>query len=134
MVQVRGELVHKDPYVSVYFDINYRGIARYAMQSVELGQVLDRIAGGVTRYARLISPYDPNSDSQVHYRDSWQHYPYTERRVGDPPLGAMPRQAQIVMNDSAHAMAVEFGNGRTNPIYGHRIFAKLVDYIESYIP
>lgn len=134
MVQIRGELVHVDPYVRVYFDINYKGIARYAMQSVELGQVLDRIAGNVTRYAKAISPYDPDSDSEAHYRDSWQHYPYIERRVGEPPLGAMPRQAELVLNDSSHALAVEFGNGRTSPMYGHRIFPKLVDYIESYVP
>jgi hypothetical protein len=139
MVQIRGQRVYTSPNMTIHFDMDYDGIARYAMQSTELGAVLHTRAAATTAYARSISPYEPHDARKAgrpHYRDSWQHLPYIERRVGDPPLGQMPRQAQLIYNDSPQALAVEFGNGQGTSyesLYGHRIFAKIVDYLEGHI-
>lgn len=140
MAQIRGDLVYKGKDIEVYFELDLAGIAKYALRSVELGGVLERMAGNTKRYAEAISPYDAGDDERdrkagrAHYKDCWETIPYIERRTGGPPYGPMPRQAQLVINTSEHAAAVEFGNGRTGQIYGHRVFPRLFDYLAGYIP
>ncbi|MET0701723.1 MAG: hypothetical protein ABWY93_18890 [Mycobacterium sp.] len=140
MAEIRGDVAYRGPNLIIHFDLDVHGLSRYAMESRELGETLNRIAGTTKRFAESISPYDARTDDRddklgrPHYRNSWSHVPYIERRVGQPPLGKLPRQAQLVINDSPQALIVEFGDGsRGNNPYGHRIFPKLFDFLESYI-
>lgn len=138
MAEVRGDIVYKSPNMTIRFDLNRSGIVHYAMTSSHLGTALENLVSATKRYAELISPYDRDRDRRTpgdlkgpHYKDSWRTTPYIERHAGDPPF---PRQAQLLQNTSPHARIVEFGNGKGDHPYGHRVFADLFDFLEHYIP
>lgn len=120
---IRGKLVYRDEKISLYFDLSYTGIQRYALSSTELGHALGDIAEAAKTYAEFISPYDPQDDPP-HYINSFEISPYVERRIGKP---IRPRQARLLINNNDAALFVEFGNGRDGT--GHHVFDKTMDYI-----
>jgi hypothetical protein len=136
MASIRGRLVYEDDTIALYFDMDFKGIARYALESRELGRNLDDLARATKSYAESISPYDDRVGDdrdrvEPHYRNSWSTTEYIERRIGEGPHGKLARQAQLVTNNSQHAVLVEFGGGTGNNPYGHRIFPRLFEFLES---
>lgn len=125
----RGKKVYTGVHVDAYFDMDYPGITRYALRSDELADALGNIAEAGRAYAQAQSPRGKTRDGEgPAYADSWVVVPYIETRVGNPPF---PRGAYTLANTSAHALAVEFGNG-TAADPGHRVFAKTLDFLHTY--
>jgi hypothetical protein len=125
MAQVRGQKVYTGHSVHAWFDMDYPGIAHYAVTSNQLGDALQDLAESGKEFAEQISPR--SSGPGPHYADSWRVTPYIETRVGDPPF---PRGAYTLANISSHAEVVEFGNG-TDADPGYRIFAKAIDFMRG---
>ncbi len=128
MAQIRGQKVYTGTRVDAWFDMNYPGIAHYALTSNAHADALADLVETGRDYAESISPRSPRrTDDEAHYADSWTVTPYIETRVGDPPF---PRGAYILANLSPRATLVEFGNG-TAADPGHRIFEKTLDYMRG---
>ena len=101
---------------------NYDGIGKL-LASEEMRAAMHEKAGHVADAARAISPIGPLTDREKeHYIEAWT----VASGVRDEPTR---RAYGRVMNDSDHAAAIEYGNGRTSPktIDAHHVLTRALD-------
>lgn len=104
------------------FQPNYRGLGEL-LASPEMQAAMHEKAGHIADAARPISPIGPLSKREKeHYAEAWT----VSSGVRDEPTR---RAYGRVENDSEHAAAVEFGNGRTSrkTIEPHYVLTRAID-------
>lgn len=104
------------------FQPDYHGLGEL-LASEGMRAAMHEKAGHIADAARAISPIGPLTDREKeHYIEAWT----VSSDVRDEPTRRAYGQ---VSNDSDHAAAVEFGNGRTSPktIDAHYVLTRAID-------
>jgi len=105
------------------FNPSYVGLGEL-LASPEMQAAMHEKAAKIADAARAISPVGPVDDGEkTHYVDSFT----VSSGVREEPTR---RAYGRVENDSDHAAAVEYGNGRTGPktIGAHHVLGRAIDF------
>jgi acyl-homoserine lactone acylase PvdQ len=119
----RGRLVYRGQNLTVYFELNRRDMARYAVGD-EVKSVVTEVAETRAKpYAISISP-----------RSNRQHLHYADAFVVDNShtvvIAALRRASARLVNTAGHAAAVEWGNRQTRG-EGHRVLGRTLEHLHA---
>ncbi len=117
----RGRLVYRGRNLTVYFDLDRKGMARVAVGEELKAAVTEVVAERALPYARSSSPR--SNRNHLHYADA-----FVVDNTSTVVLVGLRRVAARLVNTSGHAAAVEWGNAKTRG-RGHHVLRQTLEHL-----